>query len=89
MGTGAVRWKPCSGRAKRRWRPSPGGVGRDGIYARGQGGSGKAVSTSEPLRGSGETELVPEAKGSGELRFGPEIEETDALRPASWRWSMA
>ena len=47
------------------------------------------MSTSEPLRGSGETELVPEAKGSGELRFGPEIEETDALRPASWRWSMA
>ena len=31
---------------------------------------------------------MPEAKGSGEPRFGPEIEETDVLGPASWRLWM-
>ena len=33
------------------WRPSPGGVGRDGTYVRGRGDQVDAVSASEPLGG--------------------------------------
>ena len=50
-----MRQKPCTvmgDRAKRRWRPSPRGVGRDETRVRGPGGSG-------------ETELAFEAKGVG------------------------
>jgi len=50
--------------------PEAKGVGRGGVCVRAPGGSG-------------ETELVPEAKGSGEPQFGPEIEETNVLGPAS------
>ena len=46
--------------------PEAQGVGRGGVCVR-------------ALERSGEAELAPEAKGSGEPRFGPEIEKTDML----------
>jgi len=41
------------------WRPSPGGVGRDGTYTRGRGDRARRC-------------LRPRPRGSGESRFGPE-----------------
>ena len=54
-GTGVVRWKPCPDRVKRRWRPSPGGVGRDRTYARGRGGRARRLCPSPRGVGRGET----------------------------------
>jgi len=84
---GAVSWKPCSGWAKRRWRPSPGGLKRNGTCTRGQGGRARRCLRPSP-RGPGETELAPEAKGLGEPRFGPEVEGQMCwdLRPGDGGW---
>ena len=62
VGTGAVRWKPCSvmgDRAKRHQRPSPKGVRRGGICVRGPEGSGEPVFVSEAQRGRASRCLCP------------------------------
>ena len=57
---------PCVGSPAPRW-----GLGRGGVCARAQEGSGEAELASE-AKGSGEPELAPEAKESGETEPAPE-----------------
>jgi len=57
-------WKPCSDRAKRRWRPSPRGVGRDGTYARGLGGRARRCLRPSP-RGVGRDGTRARGQGVG------------------------
>ena len=57
---------PCVGSPAPRW-----GLGRGGVCARAQEGSGEAVLTPE-AKGSVEPELALEAKGSGEAKPAPE-----------------
>ena len=56
----------CVGSLAPRWR-----LGRGGVCARAQEGSGEAELASE-VKGSGETELAPKAEGSGETELAPE-----------------
>jgi len=56
----------CVGSLAPRW-----GLGRGGVCARAQEGSGKAELVSE-AKGSSEPELAPEAKESGETEPSPE-----------------
>jgi len=51
-------------------------LGRGGVCARAQEGSGEAGLRSE-AKGSGETELAPKAKGSGEMELA--LEPWDVL----------
>ena len=47
-------------RVKRRWRPTPRGVGRGGTCARGQRGVGRGGNCARGQGGSGEPVLAPE-----------------------------
>jgi len=60
-------------------------LGRGGVCARAQEGSGEAELASE-AKGSGETELAPEAKGSDETELAPEPNGSGEmeLTPEPW-----
>ena len=60
------KWPSCVGSLAPRW-----GLGRGGVCARAQEGSGEAELASE-AKGSGEPELAPEAKESGKMEPVPE-----------------
>jgi len=61
------------------------GLGRGGVCARAQEGSGEAEFASE-AKGSDEPELAPEAKELGETELAPEAKELGETEPAPKPW---
>ena len=66
------------------WRPSLGGVGRDGTYARGRGDRARWCLRPSPWGGRARRNLHPRPRGSGESWFGPEAQESDEMGPVPW-----
>jgi len=71
VGRSGVGARALEGSGETELTPKAKGVGRGGVCVRAPGGRARRNSRPRPA-------------GSGEPRFGPEIEEADVLGPTSW-----